>query len=339
MKQSRTIDRRGRARSARLWRALLLLGVPCCLSGFTCAIDVAAAASPEGRAEADDAEPEEAERFTRLNWRSDLEAAVEEAKETGRLVMAYFRFDECQPCIWMEKGPFAARKMSIYLEQHFVPVRIDDTAGASPATRKYGVRIYPSVLVFDGQGVALHHVIGPRAAPELHAVLEQVRRLPDLFAAQKVKPEDLEANFALGNALAMLEQFSRAEPYLEKAAALDPENKHGRLSQAALMLAMVPASEGDARETLRNVNLFLERFPDVPEVPVALHLKGTVLFENGRLAEARQVFDDLRKRFPRHAMAYKADQAIRFIDTRLAEMRKQQEAQDGTVDGRSSASD
>lgn len=304
-------------------------------AGLASAAEAPKADSP---AEPEEAEGKKTERFTRLNWRDDVDAALEEARATDRLVMVYFHADWCQPCKWMEKGPFAARKMSIYLEQHFVPVRIDDTSGRSPTTEKYGIRMYPSILVLDHSGQPLHLILKPQPAPELHAILEQVRDLPALFAAQEADPDDLEANFALGSRLAQLEQLRRAEPFLEKAAALDPENEHGRLTQAALMLALVPATGGDADETLRNLDLYVQRFPDAPEVPVALHAKGTLLYENGRLREARQVFSGLRERFPRHAMAYKADQAIRAIDARL-QAEKQSESGGGVADPESASSD
>jgi len=42
-----------------------------------------------------------------------------------------------------------------------------------------------------------------------------------------------------------------------------------------------------------------------------------VLYQDGRLEEARKVFERLQKEFPKHAMTYKADKAITAIDARL----------------------
>jgi tetratricopeptide (TPR) repeat protein len=273
---------------------------------------LAAAPAPPKSGPAVPAEPP-----ARLNWRTDVDAAIREAAAARRVVLIYFRADWSQPCQWMERGPFAARKMAAYIEQHFIPVRVDDTAGPGPAAKRYEVRVYPTLLLLDGAGTPLHIVLGPREAPALHAVLEEVCALPALVAGQKAKPDDLEANFALGNAFAKLNQLRRAAPYLEKAAELDPDNRRGRQSQAVLMLAMVPLEDGDVKTTLENLDTYLRQFRGAPEAPLALHFKGTVLYRDGRLHESRAVFEQLRQTFPKHRMAYEADKAIAAIEARL----------------------
>jgi tetratricopeptide (TPR) repeat protein len=217
----------------------------------------------------------------------------------------------------MEQGPFASRKMAAYIEQHFVPLRVDDTAETGPVSKRYEIRVYPSILCLDGAGVPLHLIVGPREAEALYGLLEQVRALPGLMAAQKAAPGDLEANFAVGNAFAKLDQLRRAAPYLERAVELDPDNRRGRKSQAVLMLAVVPLEDGNVGKTLDNLDTYLRVFEGAPEVPVALHLKGTVLYRDGRLKESRAVFEELRQKFPKHRMAYEADKAIEAIDARL----------------------
>jgi tetratricopeptide (TPR) repeat protein len=263
------------------------------------------------------AAPAKAPPPVRIEWRRDLEAAETEAAASGRLVLIYFHADWCQPCQWMDTGTFAGRGMAAFIEQYFIPLKVDDTKGTSPITKQFLVRLYPSILILTGAGEPLHMLLGPYTAAQLHAVLQKVVVLPPLLEAARRAPDDLEANFAAGEAWAALDHYKRAEPYLKRAAALDPRNERGRLAKARLLLAVVPLEDGDAAAALKNLEQYLVDFRDSPEVPAAVYYQGVILMQDGRLEEARRVFDDLRTQFPKHVKAYEADKAIDLIDARL----------------------
>jgi outer membrane protein assembly factor BamD (BamD/ComL family) len=152
--------------------------------------------------------------------------------------------------------------------------------------------------------------------------MERVRGLVKVLAAQKKTPNDLEANFAVGRAYVGLDHLRRAELYLQRACELDPRNEHGRLSQARLLLAVVPVEDGDSALALKNLAAFMEEFKDAPEIPAAMFFQGEILFGDAKmdpekLLETRGVFDALRTRFPKNVKAYEADRAIDVIDARL----------------------
>jgi tetratricopeptide (TPR) repeat protein len=257
----------------------------------------------------------------RVDWRTDLAAARKEAAAAGRCVLIYFHAifheDRAQPCHLMEDVTFANRGVAQYIEQNFIPVKVDDSKETSAVSRQYEVRLYPTVLFLSPDGEPLHMVLGPRTAPQLYAVLEKVQALPRLFEARRKAPDDLEANAALAAALAALDHFRRAEPYLKRVAELDPRNERGRLAWARLNLAIVPLEDGDAAQAMKDLAKFLDDFKDAPEVPTAVYAQGAILMQDGKLEEARRVFDDLRTRFPKHIKAYEADKAIDAIDARL----------------------
>ncbi|HUX00436.1 MAG: thioredoxin family protein [Phycisphaerae bacterium] len=275
------------------------------------AVAVGAAPAPAPK------ESEAAAPPAQLDWRSSLDAALKEAADSGRAVLVYFRADWSQPCELVDRGCFGNLPMVTYISRHFVPVRVDDTEETSETSRRFGIRVYPSVLFLLPSGEPLHLVLGPRVPKEFLGILNQVRLVPDLIRVQKEKPDDVEANFALGHAFAMLDQLKRAAPYLERVMRLDPENRQGHRTQAALILAMVPLEDGDSAATLENLTMYLLDYPQAPEIPTAMYYVGTVLYGDGRLAEAREAFDRLRQEYPRHVMAYKADKAIEAIDMRL----------------------
>jgi len=250
-------------------------------------------------------------------WRSDLAAAKDEAARAGRCVLVFFHADWSQPCRWMRDGTFASPVVAQTVNRRFLPVKVDDSQGTSPITKEYEVRVYPTVLFLDPGGKPLHMVLGPRPPDKFAPLLDQVAELPTLMVARKHKPNDLEANFALGNAFAMLNQLKRAAPYLERAAELAPKNENGRLSQARLILAVVPLEDGKSAEALENIEAYLKQFKQTPEVPVAIWYQGTILFQDGHLEEARAYFAKILRQFPTHRKAYEADKAIEAIDARL----------------------
>jgi Tfp pilus assembly protein PilF len=252
-----------------------------------------------------------------IAWRKHLDAARNEAARLGVCTLIYFRADWCSPCRLMGKGTFTLPLVAQYINRHFVPVKVDDSEKRSEATKRYEIRVYPSVLFLDPGGEPLHLVLGPREPEPFYRILKQVQDLPRLMDRQHAHPESLEANFALGNALAKLNHLRRAAPYLKKAADLDPKNEAGHRSQARLILAVVPLEEGDSQKALANLEAWLEAFPKAPEVPVAVWYQGTILYQDGRLAEAKEYFQEIIRRFPKHSKAYEADKAIGHIDARL----------------------
>jgi len=252
-----------------------------------------------------------------IAWRKDLDAARKEAAQTGGSVLIFFHADWCQPCRLMDRGTFANPAVAQFVLRHFIPVKVDDSRETSPITTKYQVRLYPTLLFLGAGGEPLHIVLGPRTPAEIYPILQQVEALPPLIEAQKKAPDDLEANFGLGNALAILNQMRRGEPYLKRAVELAPKNENGRLSQARLLLAVVPLEDGDSALALKNIEYWLREFRNAPEAPVAIFYQGTILFQDGKLNEARVYFERLRKEYPKHPKAYDADKAIEAIDRRL----------------------
>jgi thioredoxin-like negative regulator of GroEL len=262
-------------------------------------------------------------KLVRIEWRTDLEEAKKQAAAAGRVVLIYFHFlsnaneGSGQPCHLMNDLTFANRGVAQYIEQNFIPVKIDDSKETSEISKKYEIRLYPTILFLSPSGEPMHMVLGPRNAPQLYTILEKVQALPRLYDAQKKSPDDLEANFALAAGLVALDHVKHAEPFLKRVAELDPKNERGRLEKARLYLAITPLEEGDGTAAVENLKKFVADFKDSQEAPTATVAMGRILMQDGKLEEARKVLDDFRNKFPKHRMAYDADKAIDEIDARL----------------------
>jgi tetratricopeptide (TPR) repeat protein len=253
----------------------------------------------------------------RVEWRTDLAAAIKQAVAADRVVLIYFHAEWCQPCRLMNEATFVNRAVAMYIGQNFIPLKVDDTREPSAVSKKYEVRIYPSIIFLTPSGEPLHMLLFPRTAAELYPILQKVQALPRMIEAQKKSPDDLETNFRLAEVWMGLDCVKKAEPYLKRIVELDPKNERGRLVQARLWLAIVPLEDGSAPDALTNLRRFVEEFKDSPQAPTALHAIGAILARDGKYEEARAAFEDLRTRFPKDVMAYEADKAIDALDARL----------------------
>ena len=108
-----------------------------------------------------------------IQWRSDLESAKREARETNRPILVHFWSSACAPCVRLDQQVYSLPEVKHALEAMFVPVRlkVEDEPGT---VSLYGVRSWPAdvILTPDGRFVALLKC--PPVAGQYLAQLTQV---------------------------------------------------------------------------------------------------------------------------------------------------------------------
>jgi len=98
-----------------------------------------------------------------LNWQTNLEEAVAQAKKEDKAVLVNFTgSDWCKWCMKLNDEVFSQDEFENYAEKNLVLVRLDfpRSIPQSPETKlynntlaqRYGIQGFPTILVFDNQG-------------------------------------------------------------------------------------------------------------------------------------------------------------------------------------------
>jgi thiol:disulfide interchange protein len=89
-----------------------------------------------------------------IPWRTDLDAALLEARQTDRKVLVDFMADWCPPCIAMKHDVWPDPGVERAVAAGYVPVMIDIDRDGRTADR-YHVRGIPTILVLNSEGEVL----------------------------------------------------------------------------------------------------------------------------------------------------------------------------------------
>ena len=91
-----------------------------------------------------------------IAWRTDLTAALAEAKATHKLVLADFSASWCPPCQRMKREAWPDPQVRALAQGKYIPVFLDvDTTGGKDAGGRYRVMAIPTIIVLSPDGEAL----------------------------------------------------------------------------------------------------------------------------------------------------------------------------------------
>jgi thiol:disulfide interchange protein len=95
----------------------------------------------------------------RIEWRTDLDVALAEARSTHRQVLADFSAEWCAPCLAMKHDVWPAAEVGQAVNASFVPLAVDvDRNG--PVAERYGVNGIPAVMILDAEGHVVRQASG-----------------------------------------------------------------------------------------------------------------------------------------------------------------------------------
>ena len=184
-------------------------------------------------------------------WETDWNKALEKAGKSGQPVLVDFTgSDWCPGCIYLRKNIFDTDAFAKYAgDNNFMLVELDfpRTEGKMPPEqlkfheelmRRYGISVFPSVLLMEGNGAPYAKIVGPsRTAEEylkkLAAAGETRLKLKEAVAAARAL-EGKEKLEKLVQAIKLLPED--LQPYqkelIAEISALDPEDQYGFAGKA-----------------------------------------------------------------------------------------------------------
>lgn len=129
--------------------AIFVLCILCCPFGFASDVE------SDNTAQVKDA--------TGINWCAY--DSVEIGNTQGKKVILYFFTDSCHFCKEMEKKTFSNKPVYTYINDHFVPIRVNRDK-EKEAAKKYPVRGVPSTWFFKASGQKITDLPGA-VAPDI----------------------------------------------------------------------------------------------------------------------------------------------------------------------------
>lgn len=118
----------------------------------------------------------------------NLKEAKQRASEEGRLTFVEFYADWCTPCKMMERNVLNDDKISSFLDDNYVPVRInvDDFDGYA-WKQHYNVSPLPTIIIFNSKGKIVERISEAVSVSRLYKVLEKHNTAKNKVAKKTAK--------------------------------------------------------------------------------------------------------------------------------------------------------
>lgn len=98
----------------------------------------------------------------------DWEKAMQNAKQSGKLIFVDVYADWCGPCRQLKKTSFKDPKTATFFNEHFINLSLNIEKGMGPDLgARWNVRALPTLLIADSNGKLLSQTIGFLSAGKL----------------------------------------------------------------------------------------------------------------------------------------------------------------------------
>jgi|GEM_PF-58821 len=249
-------------------------------------------------------------------WLRSLPVALNEAKDSGKRVLAYFYKSGSETCQKFEEGVLADTEV-VGSAVGFVSVRVNVVAQTESAA-KFDVRGAPTALVLDGQGGELARVSGlAEKATLLTRLVDGLSNKMTLREAQRLaadNPADVEANWRVAQSYLDSGREELADPYLRNVIGNDDENRYGHTPDAMFALGFCLGHRGKYGGAVYCMEHLLARWPDFKDKDKALYCLGLSQVATRKRDDGRATLERLIRECPESSIIGAARSAIGKLD-------------------------
>lgn len=239
---------------------------------------------------------------TGIDWRTDYDAARQEAREKGRRIVLHFFMTGRPICRAMDEDTFAQAEVARAVRDRFIGVRMDVLARPELFEAAIGSRGVLATCVMDADGDVLSELRGYAGPQVFLRFLEKAEAGYQAVKAARLAllgaPDDPARNFALAEAYRSADSPRRAEECYLKAAAGPPDApavaaSHERLARLRVM-------RGRNLEARTHLEAARKLDPEGKSAPAdrLLLTEGLILAVERKHVEAAAVLREALRRYP-----------------------------------------
>jgi thiol:disulfide interchange protein DsbD len=101
-----------------------------------------------------------------LQWNTNLDSALQEAKNTNKSVFVDFHADWCAYCQKMDEGTYTDSQVKEKLTQDYVLVKVNVDENQNLSS-KYQAYSLPTMVILDSDGNEIKRIIGYQSSDQL----------------------------------------------------------------------------------------------------------------------------------------------------------------------------
>ncbi len=248
-------------------------------------------------------------------WRRTLPAALQQAKELRKPVLAYFHVRGSEYCEKLASTVLADKEV-VNASQEFVCVRIDAVRQAAVAKR-HDVRGAPTILVLDADENEMTRIAGAVERAKLLARLADARRGKlTLREARRSADQDkanVPANWKVAEAYLEDGREDLAERHLRNVIASDGENRYGYTDDALFALGYLLGKRGQHAQAVFAMEKLLTHWPAYKDADKGWYCLGLSRLALGQPDKARAALERVLSEFPQSPVVSSAKQALAKI--------------------------
>jgi thioredoxin-related protein len=206
-----------------------------------------------------------------VDWQKDLKSAAALAAKDHKAILADFCTDWCSWCKKLDQDVYTDAKVQAIIADHYVAVKMDGDKERD-LVKKYEVRGYPTIVLFDAARTVLTKIVGYEPAVAFAADLMEGLDLQALaLEARKLRPEMASAKGPrLAEVLGRLGYIERRLGNTDKARDLLAKAKAKGLDTPDLKLDLALVDRAEADQVVKAVDTWLNAYPAHARRPEAL---------------------------------------------------------------------